>query len=452
MISEKMITEKIGQLSVPSRLGAKTSLDPIKALMDQLDHPERKFRSIHVGGTSGKGSTSTFLANILSDAGYKVGLFTKPHLESVCERMMINGIPIRADEIMALLERIGNAMAEKPTWFELTTAVAFQYFADQQVDFGVVEVGLGGRFDATNIIQPELSILTNVGLDHTDILGSTIEKIAMDKVGIFKPGRPVISGVVQPTIIKIVEDQCLQVQAGLKLMGLDFRCTNIVLDDRGSSFDFEMMGQSPIGLAVSMIGNHQVLNASVAAAAALELGKDGAVISIAAIQSGLKRTQVPGRMEILRSSPTVLLDGAHSPPKMEALAEGLHTLFAKKKDIIGVLSFSKGHDARETLMPLLPFLGTAILTEFNVETDYGNKRAQPAEEVAALVRELNADIRLFLEPNPALAIEMALGLAAATDLVCVTGSIYLVGQVRKNFACSMPYSIAVRENLQTGAW
>ena len=253
-------------------------------------------------------------------------------------------------------------------------------------------------------------------------------------------------------IIQIVETQCAHMQAGLKLIGRDFHCANIALDDRGSSFDFEMKSWRLPGLSLSMIGNHQVLNASVAAAAALLLRQNGSVITDSAIQSGLQRTHVPGRMEIMYSSPTVLLDGAHSPPKMEALAEGLRTLFAEKKHIIGVLSFSKGHDVRATLTPMLPFLHTAILTEFNIETDYGNKRAQAPEEVAALVRELNADIHLFLEPNPTLAIEMALGLAEANDLVCVSGSIYLVGQVRKYFASSMLYSFALHKDIQTGVW
>ena len=221
-ISEQHITGKIGELSTPSRLGVKTSLDPIQALLDRLGHPERKFPSIHVGGTSGKGSTSTFLANILQDAGYNVGLFTKPHLDSVRERFVINGIPIGPEEIMEQLERIGRAEVEKPTWFELTTAIAFQHFADKQVDFGVIEVGLGGRYDATNVIDPELSILTNVGLDHTDVLGDTIEKIAADKVGIFKPGKPIACGVVQPSVIEIVKKQSRERHADLRLIGRDF--------------------------------------------------------------------------------------------------------------------------------------------------------------------------------------------------------------------------------------
>jgi dihydrofolate synthase/folylpolyglutamate synthase len=404
--------------------------------MDRLGHPERKFPSIHVGGTSGKGSTSTFLANILQDAGYKVGLFTKPHMESVRERFVINGIPIQPEEILDQLERIGGAKAEKPTWFELTTAIAFQYFTEAHVDFGVIEVGLGGKFDSTNIIDPELSILTNVGLDHTDVLGDTLEQIATDKVGIFKPGKPIVSGVVQPSIIEIVEKQTSEQQAKLKLIGRDFEFSKLELDECGSRFNFEMDGEYLPGLAVSMMGKHQVVNATVAAAAALDLREAGVMISTPAIYSGLWRTKLPGRMEIFQNSHNILLDGAHSPPKMEALAEGLRTLYTDRESVIGVLSFSQGHNAAATLAAILPLLDRVILTEFDVETDYGNKRAQDPATVAKLVRKLNPSISVFLEPDPSRALEMARRTAGAKDMICVTGSIFLVGEIRKYLTLS----------------
>lgn len=436
-ISEKCITGKIGEFSTPSRLGVKTSLDPIQTLMDHLGHPERKFPSIHVGGTSGKGSTSTFLANILQDSGYKVGLFTKPHLDSVRERFVINGIPIQAEEILNQIERIGRVEAEKPTWFELTTAIAFQYFAEAQVDFGVIEVGLGGKFDSTNVIDPELSILTNVGLDHTDVLGDTVEKIAADKVGIFKPGRPVVSGVVQPSIIEIVEKQSYERRAKLKLIGRDFEFSKVELDECGSRFNFEMDGEYLPGLAVSMLGKHQVVNATVAVAAALGLRQAGVMVPTSAIYSGLRRTRLPGRMEIFQNSHAILLDGAHSPPKMEALAEGLRALYTDRERVIGVLSFSQGHNAAATLASILPLLDTVILTEFDVVTDYGNKRAQDPSIVAKLVQELSPSIPVFLEPDPARALKMARRMAGVKDMICVTGSIFLVGEIRKQL-CLYP--------------
>ena len=430
-VSEQDITQKIAQLSVPSRLGEKTSLEPVKNLLARLGSPEQAFPAIHVGGTSGKGSTATFLANILSEAGYRVGLFTKPHLASVRERFVINREPVSPAQMMALLGKMERGMDHKPTWFELTTALAFQYFADEQVDFGVIEVGLGGSLDATNVIQPVLSMLTNVGLDHTDVLGDTVEQIAADKAGIIKQGRPALSGVTQPIVREIIEQRARQMSAPLQLVERDFRSTNVLLGMEGGGFDFEAENLFLPGLSIQMPGKHQVSNATLAVAAAIRLRQEGFWIPTDAIRTGLAQTQVPGRMEIIQNSPAFVLDGAHSPPKMSAFAEGLRTLFSTKRRKIGILSFSKGHDASATLGFITPLLDCAILTEFSAETDYGNKRAHDHREVAALIKEINPAMQLVLEPDPVLAVAIAREMAGAEDLICVTGSIFLVGQIRE---------------------
>jgi len=434
-ISELAITEKLRQLTVPSRLGVKTSLGPITALLDRMGHPERSFPSIHIGGTSGKGSTSTFLANILSAAGYNVGLFTKPHLQSVRERFVINHSPISPYQMVDLLDRMPADLADKPTWYELMTALAFQFFAEQKVDFGVIEVGLGGTLDATNVIMPEISILTNVGLDHTDVLGDTVELIAADKAGIIKKGRPVISGAVQPSVIEIFETKANQQGSPLVLAGRDYHYTNILPDSSGSIFDFETGSLHLWNLRIPMLGHHQVANAAAALAGAVELQKLGYAIPECAMRQALAETRVPGRMEIIDSKSTstpILLDGAHSPPKMAALVEGLTSLFADKtQNIVGVLSFSKGHNAEASLKFLAPLLTSAVLTEFTAETDYGNKRAQDVHELAEILRALNPHIQIHLQPDPALALQEAQYLANPSDLICVTGSIFLVGQIRE---------------------
>lgn len=430
-ITEQKITEKLGQLSVPSRLGVKTSLDPILKLLDRVNHPERAFPSLHVGGTSGKGTTSTFLANILFAAGYKVGLFTKPHLESVRERFIVNQTQITPEAIMALMERMPADLAQPPTWFELMVALAFQFFADQKVDWGVIEVGLGGTHDATNIIIPELSILTNVGLDHTDILGDTVEKIARDKVGIVKPGKPVVSGVTQPGVVQIVKEQCARLGAPLMLLGRDFYYSLINIDANGSAFDFCYHGEMFRGLSIRMLGEHQVTNAALAAAGAVTLREAGYNISREAIFEGLAATHAPGRMEIFPGFSNIILDGAHSPPKMEAFSSSLCALFLAREKLIGVLSFSQGHDVYNTLLPLAPLLSKAILTEFSAETDYGNKRAHDPVEVAQILSKINPNIQIVIEIDPIKAIELAREQAAVNDLICVTGSIFLVGQIRK---------------------
>ncbi len=452
-ITEQDLTGKIGQLSIPSRLGVKTTLGPVMALLDQLGHPENAFPSIHIGGTSGKGSTSTFLANILSAAGYKVGLFTKPHLQSICERFVVNQLPVAPEVLLDLLECIPSNLEATPTWFELMVALSFQYFAGQQVDFGVIEVGLGGTYDATNVILPELSLLTNVGLDHTDILGDTIEEIARDKIGIFKPGKPVVCGANQRSVIDIVQKRCDEIGSSLSLLGRDFRPSFLRLENSGCVFDFEYEGRSFRDVALVMLGEHQVSNACLAIAAALQLRKAGCRIPTAAIREGLAQTRVPGRMEILPGYPNILLDGAHSPPKMKALSSGLRALFAERERVVGVLSFSKGHDAHDSLVSLAPLLNTAILTEFSAETDYGNKRAQDPQEIALALSQINPNIQIILEPDPILAIEMARRIAKPEDLICVTGSIFLVGQVRKYLSSTAEEKDgSLMPNLQIRSW
>lgn len=432
-LSEQALTGRIAELSTPSRLGEKTTLDPILRLLDKLGHPERAYPTLHVGGTSGKGSTATLLANILSDAGYRVGLFTKPHLTTVRERFIIDGEPISAEKLMALLDRAAAFNDEKPTWFELTAALAFQYFADAQVDCAVIEVGLGGALDATNVIDPELSILTNVGLDHTDVLGDTVEQIAADKVGIFKPGRPVVSGVKQPSVIEIVEQAAARTGSPLRQAGHDFYAGDVRLDAGGATFDFVAPDEPLDELRIAMPGAHQVENACTAAAAVLSLRELGWLIPLPAIRSGLARTQAPGRMEVAGRDPLILLDGAHSPPKMHALAQAVEQLYGPDRRVIGVLSFSKGHDAASSLAALAPRLDAAVLTEFRAETDYGNKRAQSLDDLAAALAALNPQTQITRQPDPIQAVQAARDLAGPQDIILITGSIFLVGQVRPFF-------------------
>ncbi len=432
-ITEHTLTAKIAEVSVPSRLGIKTTLGPITALLEQLGHPEHSFPSVHVGGTSGKGSTATFIASMLSAAGYRVGLFTKPHLSSVRERFVIDGHPIPAEEMLRLIERVGQYEAEKPTWFELMTALAFQYFYEQRMDLGVIEVGLGGTYDATNVLLPELSVLTNIGLDHTEILGDTVEKIAADKAGIIKTGRRVVCGVTQPSVIGIVEQQSRKAGAALKLLGRDFSSENVAISTSGSQFDFHMPGAQPLAqysnLALSVLGRHQVINATVALAAVLTLGEAGYPVTEEALRSGLAQTRMPGRMEMVGHQPVLLLDSAHSPPKMAALAEALRSLFPGRRNT-GVLAFSQGHDAAASLTVLAPLLHRAILTSFNATTDYGSRHAQHAGALAALLAERFPSIKLHIELDPFRAVELARSMTDPQDLICVTGSIFLVGQLR----------------------
>lgn len=428
-ISEHTITARIAEVSVPSRMGVKNTLAPITALLDHLEHPERKYPTVHVGGTSGKGSTATLIASILARAGYRVGLYTKPHLNSVRERFVIDGAPISPADMLDLIERTGHYEAEKPTWFELMTALAFQYFYEQQVDLGVIEVGLGGSYDATNVLLPEVSVLTNVGLDHTEILGDTVEKIAADKAGIIKSGRPVVTGVTQPSVIEIIQQRCRETSSPLKILGRDFSCRNIELSTHGSRFDFHSGQGAERDLSLTALGHHQVTNAGLALAATQVLRGKGYSVPEPAVRGALAQTRVPGRMELAGEHPTLLLDCAHSQPKMAALAEALRALFPGRR-IAGVLAFSQGHDAAATLTELAPLLSSAVLTSFNAFSDYGERRSQPPEALLALLAERFPSVERHVDLDAARAVELARSLAGPDGLVCVTGSLFLVGQVR----------------------
>jgi dihydrofolate synthase/folylpolyglutamate synthase len=409
-------------------------LETIRGLLTELDHPERGRPIVHIGGTSGKGSTATIVAGILRSAGYRVGLHVKPHLEAVEERFVVDGAPIESAALVDLIERIGpSALKWGPSWYELTVALAFEHFRAERVDVAVIEVGLGGRYDATNVVQPAVAVLTNVGLDHTDVLGDTVEKIAADKVGIFKAGAPTVSGVTQATVRAIVRRRCAEVDSPLWLVDEHYSYVVKSIDDQGSRFDLILPNERWTDLFLAPLGIHQVANASAAVAACVALRKQGFQISSASIEEALQSVAVPGRLEVVRQSPLVVLDGAHNPAKMEALAAALGTLYPDRP-ITGVLAFKRGHDLVATLRAIIPALSDVVLTTFDAMTDYGPGQAVDPGEVDAAVAAISPSIPRAISPDPLGAVSEAIDRAAPGGVVCVTGSLYLVGAVRGGWA------------------
>ncbi len=422
--------ELLDQLSVPTRLGERPGLERIRRLLAALDNPHRHLRILHVGGTSGKGSTATMAARIFEEAGYRVGLHVKPHLETVEERLVVGSIPITPSQLVALIREVEPIAREvRPSWYELTVALALTYFARERVDLAVVEVGLGGTYDATNIVEAPVAILTNVGLDHTEVLGDTVEKIAADKVGIAKPGATFLSGATQASVVAIVTERCAKVGARLCQLGRDFSYTIRRLEPTGSRFDLWLPGGEMADLSVAPLGAHQVANATLAVVGALSLASAGLVADEGAIRRALATVQVPGRLEIARSEPLLALDGAHNPAKMTALAEALATLYPGRRRI-GVLAFKRGHDVAATLRAIAPLLDRVVITQFEATTDYGRGQALPAGEVDALYAALSRATPRLVEADPIRAVQRALRDARPTDLVVVTGSLYLVGAIR----------------------
>ncbi|HUX88503.1 MAG TPA: Mur ligase family protein [Chloroflexota bacterium] len=420
----------LDRLSVPSRLTERPSLEPMWRLLDLIGNPQVGLPVLHVGGTAGKGSTATIAAQILQESGYRVGLHVKPHLERVEERFVLGGQAIEAERLSRiLLDLAPAARAIGPTWYELTVAAAFRFFQEEKVDLAVVEVGLGGTYDGTNVVQSVAAVLTNVGLDHTEILGDTVDAIARDKVGIAKPGVPFVSGVSQPVVAEIVRARCQDVAAPLWQAGRDFSWQTLELRPDGARFNLELPSRRYGDLELALLGQHQVHNAVVAVAGVAALERAGFPVAEAGLRTALRTVRVPGRLEVVRREPLVVLDGAHNPDKMLALVEALTALYPNRS-LIGVLAFKRGHHLEATIAPILSRLSRVIVTTFDATTDFGRGQAVDPDEIAIVCARLAPNLPRLIEPDPSVAVRLAISEAAPNDVVCVTGSLYLVGAVR----------------------
>lgn len=332
------------------RLGIKPGLKRMEWMMAKLANPHRELKSVHIGGTNGKGSTVTFLRSILQAGGHTVGTFTSPYIEQFNERISINGKPITDEEILQianvikpLADELDGTELGGPTEFEVITAMAFYYFAKvHQVDIVIFEVGLGGRFDSTNIILPILSIITNIGLDHVNILGHTYEEIAFEKAGIIKPGTPVFTAVKRSDALGVIEKQAEKMEASLFKINKDFSIENHKSLPKGEQFTLKNQERTLENLEISLIGEHQTENASLAIMASLYLNERGLFpLNEEDIKTGLTKAYWPGRFEILSENPLVVIDGAHNDEGITALVHELnqryndrniHIVFAALKD------------------------------------------------------------------------------------------------------------------------
>ncbi len=332
------------------RLGIKPGLKRMEWMMEKLGHPENHIKTVHIGGTNGKGSTVTFLRSILEEAGLTVGTFTSPYIEQFNERISVNGKPISDQEILKLTnvilplaEELEGTELGGPTEFEVITAMAFYYFANNSTaDIVIFEVGLGGRFDSTNILKPLASIITNIGLDHTNILGNSYEEIAFEKAGIIKKNTPILTAVQHPGALRVIEEQAARMNAPLYRLKQEFSINSHKSLAKGEVFNLISGTNTLKQLEISMIGRHQTENAALAVCAATYLQKKNwQHINDQAIRDGLKKAYWPGRFEILCEKPLVILDGAHNEEGIAALVHELsaryadrniHIVFAALKD------------------------------------------------------------------------------------------------------------------------
>lgn len=421
-------TDALAYINDKEKFGSRLGLTSISKLMELLGNPQDSLKVIHVAGTNGKGSTSSYLSSCIKVAGYDVGLFTSPFLERFNERIQINGIDI-PDETLARITSDVKEAADKmlelglqhPTTFEIITAIGFIYFKEQSVDYVVLEVGLGGRYDSTNVIKSSIaSVITSIDFDHINELGDTLAKIAYEKAGIIKENGLVISYEQDPEAHDVIKDVARSL--GAKIYNSKNENIEIIKEtDTGNTFNYKYEDQNIDAIKTSMIGEYQVYNASLAITTLLVLRENGLIdIRDDDIYKGILNTKWNGRLEVLKRDPVFLIDGAHNVQGIEHLAKALR-LFSYDKLILGI-GILKDKDVDHMIEKLIPLADIVVTTEVDMP------RKLAAEELASKISKYND--KIYIEKDIKGAIDKAISLANKDDLILFGGSLYLIGEVR----------------------
>lgn len=429
--------------------GRELNLDRMRELLARSGDPQRRYPAIHIAGTKGKGSTATMIAQVLIAAGYRVGLYTSPHLDRLEERVQINGVSCTAEELSALANSIrpavdsldeeavcGNELGP-PTFFEITTAMAMLHFSQAAVDVAVLEVGLGGRLDSTNVCQPIVSVITSISFDHTRQLGDTLAEIASEKAGIIKTGIPVVCGVTEDEPRTVICQTATEQDAPIRLLGEDFSFKyrpprDVELHEQHGSLEYT---RSTAGhpksqeFSIKMLGSHQATNAAIAVATLEELVSAGWQIEAEAIARGLAEATCPARIEVVSRQPTVILDTAHNVASIDAVIEVLDDSFAATRRTL-IFAATKEKDVRGMLQRLLRRFDSIILTQY-----LDNPRAVPVSTLEQLAGEVLAESE-FARPaitlceTPEAAWQTCESVMTPNELICITGSFFLAAEMR----------------------
>jgi len=417
-------TEALEYIHGTLKFGIKLGLSNITILLDLMGNPQKKLKFVHIAGTNGKGSTAAFISSILMEAGYKVGVFTSPYLERFTERIKVGADEISESDIARITEFIRdkvNIMIDRgynhPTEFEIVTALGMQYFYEKSCDIVVLEVGLGGRFDSTNVIDSSLvSVITAIGFDHMKILGNTLSEIAFEKAGIIKPSGEVVLYSQPREAEKVIEDVCAE--RGAKLHKVDF--SNIDIADwsaDGQVFHYKQLRN----LKISLIGHHQTRNAVMAVEACKIVSQRGFPISENAIRKGLENAKWPGRMEIIKKEPLFLIDGAHNAQGAEILRDALDVYFPDRRRIF-IFGVLRDKDYMSIIKTVIP--GALIV----IAVTPASERALPAEELAILIKPYCKNI--LVSDTIESAVKEAFKLSSESDIICAFGSLYYIGMIR----------------------
>jgi dihydrofolate synthase/folylpolyglutamate synthase len=425
------------EANMPRRRALPT-LDRMRALTALLGEPQDSIPSIHITGTNGKGSTSAMATALLMAKGLSVGTYTSPNLHTVAERLARNGEAIDDESLAAVLTELAllePLLDEHPTRFELLTSAALSWFATEVVDSMVIEVGLGGTWDCTNVVRGDVAVLTNVSFDHTDVLGPTLEGIAADKAGIIEPGSRVVVGEMNPELVDIVVERAEAVgAASVWVAGCDFGCESNRVAVGGRLVTLWTPGGRYEDVLVPLHGAHQGVNAAVALAAVEAFFGDPLAPDV--VEEGLAAVRVPGRLEVLGRRPLLVVDGAHNAAGMAALGDALTEEFAVDGVSVAVVGMLSGRDPSAMLAPLVSAGITAIIA-----CEPESPRAMPVAAVAEAGRALG--LAVYEEPDARAALRVARGMVGADGLVVVAGSLYVVGTARADaLASAVPWEDA----------
>ena len=412
-----------------AKFGMNFGLDRVLKILEYLDNPQDKIKCIHVGGTNGKGSTTAMISSILREEGYKVGMYTSPYLEEFEERIQVNGENIKKQELASIVTEVKEAILKvdvlkfgAPTQFEIITALMFYYFAKKKVDYAVVEVGLGGRLDATNVINPILVVLTSISFDHMNILGNTLEEIAGEKAGIVKKGSLVVSYPQEKEALNVIESKCKEL--GNKLIVVKKEDVKEAIIDK-NNFRQEIsvdVSKNIYDVKIPLLGSHQSLNCAVCLNAINALRESGVIIHDNSIREGLLKVKWIGRMEVLNTNPLVVIDGAHNIDGIKNLKESTDKYF-NYKNLILIVGILGDKQVDEMINIITKGAKEVIVTEPH------NYRAEASSVLYEKIREKG--IECFDIENYEEACEKALSLAEDDDLILVCGSLYMIGDMRK---------------------
>jgi dihydrofolate synthase/folylpolyglutamate synthase len=413
------------KVPLPHALG-NYDLRRVEELLARLGNPHLKGRSVHIAGTNGKGSTAAMIASVLTGSGYSTGLYTSPHLITIRERFQVDGHLISQAEFARITTRLKpeveranlKATYGELTTFELLTALAFAYFEAEEVDFQVLEVGMGGKFDATNVVKPEVCVITSISLDHTEVLGDSVAKIAAEKAGIIKPGSIVVLASQPGGVVPVIQEACRQKQAELVMVGRDVTWRSLGFDGKWQLLEVAGRRDS-YRICLPLLGCYQMENTASAVAALEVLAERGFTISRDSIVNSLAQVAWPGRFQVLRQHPRLVVDGAHNPDAARKLRLSLSQYFDFSRSIL-IMGASGDKNVAGVVSELAPLFDEVIVTRS------GHPRAMEVARLKAIFGGYGIEAQVT-ETVPE-ALSLAMGMAETQDLICVSGSLFVVAE------------------------